>query len=531
MSDPSAAEHGNRICGATGPAVLTVDAGSGSCRALIFDERGTLLGLAQREWTYEPSEFPGGMDFDGAKGWEYVKAVVRGALDQAQIAAEDITAVSSTSMREGFVLFDEAGREIFGVPNVDARAGKEAEELIAQGLAEPIYRRGGDWTSIAAPARLRWIEHTLPDVWERAHRIGMLGDWVLQRLSGEYVTDPSLGSSSGLFELKDRSWSAETAQELGIGHLLPPVHESGTVVGAVSEQAARDTGLAAGTPVVTGGADTQLGLLGGQVLGSDRFGVVGGTYWLTAGLFDTPVVDPEIRLRTLCHVVPGQWMVEGVGFIHGLSTRWVRDGLFLTGDRDVIFEEAYSKLDELAAQVPPGSNGVHYQCSNVMNARQWKHGPPSVVGLSPLNIEGTGLGAIFRAVLEEAAFVARGHLDILKDIRPEPFDVVDFVGGPSRSPVWSQLLADVLGVRVRVPSVEEATCLGAAMCAHVGAGTFSSLEEAAQGMAVEQVTYEPDTAAVEAYDVIYPAWTGVKDDLLASADNGRVAHLWKGAGA
>lgn len=513
------------------PAVLTVDAGSGSCRALVFDAQGKLLGLAQREWTYEPSEYPGGMDFDGAKGWEYVKEVVRGAIDKAGIPAEDIKAVSSTSMREGFVLFDESGNEIFGVPNVDARAGEQAVQLIDEGLAEPIYRRGGDWTSIAAPARLRWIKEKLPDVWERAHRIGMLGDWVLQRMSGEYVTDPSLGSSSGLFDLGARQWSTETAEVLGIGHLLPPVHESGTVVGAVSEQAARDTGLAAGTPVVTGGADTQLGLLGGQVLGTGSFGVVGGTYWLTAGLFDHPLVDPEIRLRTLCHVVPGQWMVEGVGFVHGLSTRWVRDGLYLVGRDGVSLEEAYQQLDDLAAKVPPGANGVMYQASNVMNARDWKHGPPSVVGLSPLDIAGTGLGSIFRGVLEEAAFVARGHLDILRDVSPGDVDVVDFVGGPSRSPVWSQLLADVLGIRVRVPQVEEATCLGAAMCAQVGAGTFASLEEAASGMSVPQKDYEPDAAAVEAYDEIYPAWTGVKDDLLAMADAGRAAHMWKGAGA
>jgi autoinducer-2 kinase len=513
------------------PLVLTIDAGSGSCRALVFDAQGKLLGLEQKEWTYEASEYAGGMDFDGGKGWEYVKEVVRGAIGKAGIPAEDIKAVSSTSMREGFVLFDKDGNEIFGVPNVDARAGKQAEALIAEGLAEPIYRRGGDWTSLGAAGRLRWVKETLPDVWERAHRIAMLGDWVLTRLSGEYVTDPSLGSSSGLFDLGERKWSDEAAQELGIGHLFPAVEESGTVVGAVTEQAARDTGLAAGTPVVTGGADTQLGLLGGQVLGNEHFAVVGGTFWLTAGLFDSPLVDPEIRLRTLCHVVPGQWMVEGVGFVHGLSTRFVRDGLYLVGRDGVSLDEAYRQLDALAAQVPPGANGVMYQGSNVMNARLWKHGPPSIVGVSPFDIEGTGMGAIFRAVLEEAAFVARGHLDILRDVHPKEIEVVSFVGGPSRSPLWSQVLADVLGVRVRVPSVEEATCLGAAMCAQVGAGTFASLEEAASGMTVPQKDYEPNPSAVEAYNEIFPSWIGVKDDLMATADSGNAAHMWKGAGA
>jgi autoinducer-2 kinase len=143
--------------------VLTVDAGSGSARALVFGGDGELLSLAQREWTYLPApDAPGGLDFDPGPSWELVCTCIREAIAKAGIAASDIAGVTATSMREGIVLYDGEGTELWAVPNADARAGEQAEALIAEGLAEPFYQRGGDWTSISAPARLRWVEEKQP---------------------------------------------------------------------------------------------------------------------------------------------------------------------------------------------------------------------------------------------------------------------------------------------------------------------------------------------------------------------------------
>lgn len=514
-----------------GPVVIIVDAGSGSCRALAFDGAGRPLGLSQQEWAYEPSGHPGGLDFDTDNNWSIVSGCIRGALDEAGVRPADVEAITATSMREGIVVYDENGKEIWAVPNMDARAGKEAEALISEGLAEPIYHRGGDWTSVAAASRLRWIEGHMPEVWEKASAMTMLGDWVLQKLSGEFVTDPSLGSSSGLFDLSLRAWSRDTAEELGISGILPPVVEAGTVVGSVNRRAAGETGLKEGTPVVAGGGDTQLALLGAGAVGANSFGVVGGTFWLTAGISDEPLIDPEIRLRTLCHVVPQRWMVEGVGFVHGFSTRWARDELYGAANPDVPLGEGYEKLNGLAKQYPPGANGVFYFCSNVMDAKEWKHGPPAIVGLNPMQVGETGLGAIFRAIMEEAAYVSRGHLETLEDVFARKVDRVDFVGGPSQSQLWCQILADVLGVPVRVPAIGEATGLGAALCALVGTGTFANLTEATEATAETGGEYEPDEGAKKDYEDLYPRWRALNDHLLEAAERGLVSNLWRGAGA
>src|SRR5215216_6281229 len=130
------------------PLVMTIDAGSGSCRALIWDRNGELLGLAQQEWEYIPvAGWPGGFDFDTQGGWRQVSGVILGALAQAGVQPAEIAAISATSQREGFVLYDEAGDALWACPNVDARAGAEAVQIIEDGLAEQQYRRGGDWTS------------------------------------------------------------------------------------------------------------------------------------------------------------------------------------------------------------------------------------------------------------------------------------------------------------------------------------------------------------------------------------------------
>ncbi|MFN8679065.1 MAG: FGGY family carbohydrate kinase [Thermomicrobiales bacterium] len=515
------------------PVVLSIDAGSGSCRALLFDAEGALLGLAQREWTYHPvPDAPGGFDFDTVDGWRQVSACIQEVLARTGVPVTDIAAVSAASMREGFVLYDAAGQEIWACPNIDARAGAEAAEMIAEGLAQAQYRRGGDWTSITAPARLRWIQRHLPDTWARATRLTMLGDWVVARLSGVYCTDPSLGSSSNLFDLKSRTWSAESAAEMQVSlHLLPPVYESGTVVGEVTPEAAAQTGLRAGTRVVAGGGDTQLALLAAGNTSGLQFATVGGTFWQSTAVTNEPLIDPEFRLRTLCHVAPGAWMTEGIGFLHGLTSRWVRDGLLRAANPGISVDAGYDILEDLAATVPPGANGVVAVASNVMDGKQWRHAVPSLIGLDILQPERTSLGAIFRAVEENAAYVARGHYELLEEISGAAPERIKFVGGPARGKLWPQIVADVLGVPVETPPVREATSFGAALCALVGAGAYPDLAAAVAATAREPGMFWPDAAAHETYDVAYARWRALNAHQIAAADAGLTPHLWRGAGA
>ena len=282
----------------TGRYLLAIDAGTGSCRAVLFTETGEQVAAGQREWTHhEPPGVPGGQDFDVHAGWRAVAGCVRDALRGAGAAGGDVAAIAATSMREGMVLFDQAGQEIWACPNVDSRASAEAADLVNSGAAAKIYAEAGDWVAITAPARLRWLARHRPGILGATDRLGMLSDWIVYRLTGQHVTEPSCGSSSGMFTLADRRWSPSITALCGLpAAVLPPVVDPGTVVGEVSAAAAEATGLRAGTAVVAGGADTQLGLLGAGVV-VDEYTVVGGTFWQNTVLLGDPLIDPEARLR------------------------------------------------------------------------------------------------------------------------------------------------------------------------------------------------------------------------------------------
>jgi autoinducer 2 (AI-2) kinase len=269
---------------------------------------------------------PGSFSFDTQANWPLIVACVRGALAGADVGGYAVAAVSATSMREGMVLYDEAGRELWACPNVDGRGGAEAAELVASGAAAEIYRRGGDWVAITAPPRLLWLQRHEPELFSRVRGLGMFSDWIVHRLCGRQVTEPSAGSSTALFDLETRTWSAASLELCGLSpDVVPEVVESGTVVGAISPAAADGTGLRVGTPVVTGGADTQLALIGIGVTEPGSRTVVGGTFWQHTAVLDRPLVDPQRRLRTLCHAQPDRWMIEGIGFLCGLTMRWFRD--------------------------------------------------------------------------------------------------------------------------------------------------------------------------------------------------------------
>jgi len=514
--------------------LLAVDAGTGSCRALLFGVAGEQVAVSLREWTHrEPPDAPGGQDFDVEANWAAISACIREALGAAGATGDDVAAVAATSMREGIVLYDDRGAEIWAVPNVDSRAAREAADLISEGAAERIFAEAGDWVSITSPARLRWLARHRPDIFERIHSLGMLSDWITYRLAEVKVTEPSCGSSSGMFSLARRAWSEQIAQICGIPvTVLPPVTDPGTVVGEVTAQAAAQTGLRAGTPVAAGGADTQLGLLGAGVR-TGEFTVLAGTFWQNTMLVGAPLIDPAIRLRTLCHVTPGEWMLEGIGFYCGMAMRWYRDA-FCDGEAAVAHRrgvDPYVVMEEGAARIPPGSNGVYAILSNLMNARRWVHASPSFLQFNLSDPAGTGRAACVRAIEEAAAYVVRGHLGIIGELTGARVTELTFTGGAAKGRLWPQIIADVLGLPVQVPTVTESSALGAALCAGKGAGVYSSLADLEGALRKRVATYEPAPAAVAAYHDSYARWLEIYPRMLGLSEDGLLNPLWRAAGS
>jgi autoinducer 2 (AI-2) kinase len=515
--------------------LLALDLGTGSCRAVLFDEDGRQVAIGQREWTHPglPGH-PGSQVFDTTRNWQLICECIREALSLAGVGSGDVAGVSTTSMREGMVLYDASGHEIWACPNVDSRAGSQAAELVRTGDARRIFETGGDWVAITSPARFRWIREVQPDVFDAIAHVGMLSDWALYRLTGLFVTDPSCGSSSGLFDLASRTWSPELLDLVDLpATVVPEVREPGTVVGPLTDRAADETGLAAGTPVVVGGADTQLGLVGIGVVTPDRLTLVGGSFWQLTAVTDLPLIDPQARVRTLCHAVPGQWMTEGIGFYCGIAMRWYRDAFCEAEVAEAATRgvDPYTLMEEAADAIPAGSNGVVAIFSNVMDVKRWVQAPPSFVGFDVERPEASNRRACIRALEEQAAYASRGHLAIIEELTGRSHDEILFTGGAAKGRLWPQIVADVLGVEIRVPAVKESTALGAAIYAGIGAGLYDDLAEVVARIVRFERTFTPDATDRGTYDEHFHRWTKLYPRLLDLSEAGLLRPMWWPAGA
>lgn len=478
--------------------LMALDAGTGSIRAVIFDLEGNQIAVGQAEWRHlAVPDVPGSMEFDLNKNWQLACECMRQALHNAGIAPEYIAAVSACSMREGIVLYNNEGTPIWACANVDARAAREVSELKElhnNTFENEVYRATGQTLALSAIPRLLWLAHHRSDIYRQASTITMISDWLAYMLSGELAVDPSNAGTTGLLDLTTRDWKPALLDMAGLrADILSPVKETGTLLGVVSSQAAELCGLKAGTPVVVGGGDVQLGCLGLGVVRPAQTAVLGGTFWQQVVNLAAPVTDPEMNVRVNPHVIPGMVQAESISFFTGLTMRWFRDAF--CAEEKLIAErlgiDTYTLLEEMASRVPPGSWGVMPIFSDRMRFKTWYHAAPSFINLS-IDPDKCNKATLFRALEENAAIVSACNLQQIADFSNIHPSSLVFAGGGSKGKLWSQILADVSGLPVNIPVVKEATALGCAIAAGVGAGIFSSMAETGERLVRWERTHTPD---------------------------------------
>jgi autoinducer 2 (AI-2) kinase len=313
------------------------------------------------------------------------------------------------------------------------------------------------------------------------------------------------------------------------GDIFPPVVESGTVLGRVTPEAAEATGLAAGTPVVAGGGDVQLGSAGLGIVREGDSAILGGSFWQQIVNVPAGSVDPEMNIRINPHVVPGLSQAEGITFFTGLIMRWFRDQ-FCTEESARAAEEGidpYTWMEREAVRVPPGSLGIVPIFSDTMKYGRWYHAAPSFLNLP---LEGPVKAAMFRALEENAAIVSALNLERIFDFAGVESDTLVFAGGAARGELWPRILADATGREVRIPEVTEATALGGAFAAGVGVGSYGSLEEAADRLVRWRRSYTPDRENHRLYREAAERWREIYDTQLSLVDRNLTTSMWRAPG-
>ncbi len=518
-----------------GKYLLAVDAGTGSVRAVLFDLDGNQLGCVQEEWEHkEDPRFPGSMDFDWTHNWELASGCIRGVLKETGIDSKAVAAVSTTCMREGILLYDRDGNEIWACANVDARSNDEVGQLIAMdpALEKELYLQSGEAYALGALPRLLWVKNKMPEIYEKTATLGMFNDWLIYRLTGILAVEPSNGSTTGILDLKSRRWDPTIAERCGLrSDIFPPIAESGTKIGAVSAKGAADTGLAEGTPVVVGGGDCQLGCIGVGAVEPGSAAVFGGSFWQYEFNTADGRTDPACRVRVNCHAVPGVWQFEALAFKPGLVMRWFRDG-FCQAEKKLAAEtgaDPYDLMNREAEKIPAGSCGMLCTFSDIMNFTGWRHAAPTFTNFE-LDPERFNRYTFYRAILENTAMVTRGHLELVRESTGNAPEEVIFAGGASKSPLWCQILSDVLGLPVRVPVVKEATALGAAILAGYGVGIYDSIARGAERCVRWDRVFKPNMENHKVYEELYPVWRRVYDAQLALADAHITKYMWSAPG-
>ncbi|PGS05821.1 autoinducer-2 kinase [Bacillus pseudomycoides] len=516
--------------------LLAYDAGTGSIRAVLFDLQGNQLAVSQKKWVHKPdSRYPGSMNFDVIENWKLVQECTKDVLQKSNISPSSIKGISATSMREGFVLYDKSGQEIWACANVDGRASSEVSQLkqIRSHLEEDLYMKSGQTFALGALPRLLWIQKHQPDIYDKIHSFTMLNDWILYKLCGVLQIDPSNGCTSGIFDLENRTWDNSIAEQCRLNlSFSPNVNEAGTVIGNVTKQSAELTGLHVGTPIVAGGGDAQMASLGSGVVHPEQTFICGGSFWQQEVNITSPKTDSNARIRVNCHAIPTLWQYETIAFFPGLVMRWFRD-VFCQEEQELATElgvDAYELLEEQAKHVPVGSYGIIPIFSNVMNYISWRHAAPSFINLS-LDANKCGKKELFRALEENAAFITLGNLKLIESLTGKFPSEVIFAGGAAKGKLWPQIVADVLGVPVKVPVVKEAAALGTAIAAGVGAGIYDSMETTSREFVKWESTYEPNTEHHKLYQQFYQTWKSVYEKQLTLADEGFTSHMWIAPGA
>jgi autoinducer 2 (AI-2) kinase len=323
----------------------------------------------------------------------------------------------------------------------------------------------------------------------------MLSDWITHRLCGARVAEPSNAAESMLFDVGRRTWSEEVLSAFDVpASILPALHPSGAAVGTVHARAAADTGIPEGTPVFTGGADTQCALLGsGAVAAGDTAAILGTTCPVQMAT-DRPVLDPAANLWTSCHVVPERWVLESNAGETGGAYRWLLR--LLLGASDAAAHEA-AEAAAAAATRP----ALCYLGPIVFDLRKMNpFRPGGVLFRFPIiHVDRPERGDVLRGFLESIAFAVRANCEQIAAVAGHPPRTLKVSGGMTASPTLVRLLADTLALPVEVATVPESASLGCAVLLAAGVGLHASLDEAVAAMTASR-RVEPLPGAAESGD-------------------------------
>ena len=460
---------------------LGIDIGTTSIKAAVFDSNGNRLALRAVDYTLDTNSSTGYIEFDATKYVSMCKDVIRDLTEECG----KIDALSVDTQGETIIFTDENGTPVYpAIVWLDNRATEEAEEIKNRFGNKRVYEVTGqpEITAGWPASKVLWMKKNQPEAFSKTKKIFMLEDYILYSLSGNFVTEPTIQSSTIYYDITSGKWWNEMLDFIGITkEHLPSVVKSASLVGEYD-----------GIKIVSGMLDQIAGTLGAGVTDETKISEMTGTIMAICVMTDKiPKFNPDSIIPCHLHAIDGKYCLILWSSTAGMALKWFKNQ----------FAENYSfrELDELAKDVAPGCDGLTmlpYFCGSTMP----KYNPDARAVFSGINLSHTR-AHFARAIMEAIAFTLKQNLeyvgeDAIKEIR--------ITGGGASSPLWSTIKSDVTGKVLKTLTESETACLGSALAAAVGIGDFTSLKEAVDSIVKTKNTYEPTGAnysnAYESYN-------------------------------
>jgi xylulokinase len=478
--------------------LLGIDVSTTGAKALIIDHLGHVLGSETAHYSVS-SPRPLWSEQDPNDWWSGVVNSIRKVLAETGLKGDSITSIGLTGQMHGLVLLDSDNQILR--PAIlwnDQRTALECEQIMNKIGFDRLLEITGNkaLTGFTAP-KIVWVRNHEPDIYAQISHVLLPKDYVRFCMTGDYAVDKADGAGMLLFDLKNRDFSKEILDELEIPQSwMPKTFEGPEITGHITAKAAAETGLLPGTPVVGGGGDQAAQAVG---VGAVLPGIVAITLGTSGVVFATtpgPLIEPQGRLHSFCHSVPGAWHFMGVMLSAAGSLQWYRD----TFAGSISFDDLLAP----AAEISPGSEGLFFL--PYLSGERTPHPDPlaraAFVGLTVRH----SLPYLTRAVLEGVAFGLRDSMELIREAGLGQITQVRVSGGGARSALWRQILADVLAVELATVNTTEGAAFGAALLAGVGVDVWSSVQEGCLATIRTLDSTSPQHPATEHYEELYPLY-------------------------
>lgn len=452
--------------------LMGIDMGTTSVKTAVFNEQLEEKYRSVADYTLESKGDI--IEFEAEKYWQIVSEEIDKA--KAECAPE---ALAIDTQCETLILTDESGNPVRkAIVWLDNRATKEAEEIEAHFGRKRVYEVTGqpEVTATWPASKLLWVKKNEPEVWEKTKKVFLLEDYILYKLTGKFVTEKTLQSSTIYFDIKNNEYWGEMLDFIGADKsMFPELLDSGVYIGDYK-----------GIKVSTSAMDQVAGAIGAGVVKKGTVSEMTGTTMVIFTPYDNvPEYNPDSIVP--CHYnYDGKYCLLSWSPTAGMALKWFKNS----------FCENFSfrELDDIAKEIPAGSDGVTflpYLCGSTMP----KYNPRARASFTGITTEHTRAHFV-RAVMESVACMLKSNIEYL-DLQ---VNEIRAMGGGASSPLWCQIMSDMTGKKLSTLKNNETACLGSAILAGLGSGIFDSVESACRMIEIGKEYLPTDTDYTECYE-------------------------------